>query len=321
MELVLGLGIFFTTAFLLEGIYSVYRKSRMADANRVKRRLRTLSAGGYENPETSILKKKVLSEVPWLNRLLLSLPRAHKLDRVLDQANVRQPVGVFLILSLTLGLATAGAVSAGTHNGLLSVASALVVGTAPLLFILKKKRKRMEKFLSQFPDALDLIARSLKAGHALTGGLRMVAEEFEDPVGPEFEKTLDQINFGIAPTDALRNLAQRVDCEDLNYFVISVIVQRETGGNLAEILQKIAHLIRERFKFFGRVKVLSAEGKFSAVVLILLPIVVAAALSVVNPEYLPVLVFDPVGRMLLIGALFNMGLAVLYMKKIVTIKV
>jgi tight adherence protein B len=179
----------------------------------------------------------------------------------------------------------------------------------------------MEKFLSQFPDALDLIARSLKAGHALTGGLRMVAEEFEDPVGPEFEKTLDQINFGIAPTDALRNLAQRVDCEDLNYFVISVIVQRETGGNLAEILQKIAHLIRERFKFFGRVKVLSAEGKFSAVVLSLLPIVVAAALSVVNPEYLPVLVFDPVGRMLLIGALFNMGLAVLYMKKIVTIKV
>ena len=321
MELAMGLGIFFSTILLLEGVYGVYRSSRKAETKRIKKRLQTLAAGGYEDIETDILRKKVLSEVPWLNRFLLSLPRVQKLDRILAQANVRQPIGVFILLSLTLAAVAGLGVSAVMRDKLMALVSALAAGSFPFLIVLRMKRKRMEKFLSQFPDALDLIARSLKAGHALTGGLRMVADEFEEPIGPEFEKTLDQINFGIAPTDALKNLANRIDCEDLKYFVISVIVQRETGGNLAEILQKIAHIIRERFKFVGKLKVLSAEGRISAIILILMPIVVAGGLSIVNPDYLPVLFTDPIGRVLLIVAIVNMGLAIVQIKKIVTIKV
>ena len=321
MELALGIGIFVSMVLLFEGVYRSYVTSKFADSKRVKRRLRVLSAGGYEELETDILKRKVLSEIPWFNRFLLSVPRAQHLDRLLEQANVHKPIGMFMLLSLTLALGVGFGVSAGTHNKLLGLSIGLGAGMLPYVMVLRKKKIRMEKFLSQFPDALDLIARSLKAGHALIGGLRMVAEEFEDPIGPEFEKTLDQINFGVATTDALKSLAQRVDCEDLRYFVISVIVQRETGGNLAEILQKIAHLIRERFKFYGKLRVLSAEGRISAVILILMPIVIAFVMSILNPDYLQVLFTDPIGRGLLGGAFVGMILAVIQMKKIVTIRV
>ena len=147
----------------------------------------------------------------------------------------------------------------------------------------------MQRFEEQLPDALELIARSLKAGHAFSSGMKMVTDEFDDPVGTEFAKTLNEINFGVDVTEALKNLAKRVDCPDLNFFVISVILQKETGGNLAEILENIGHLIRERFKFYGRVRTLTAEGRLSAVVLIGLPFVIAFVIFLLNPEYIKIL--------------------------------
>ena len=136
----------------------------------------------------------------------------------------------------------------------------------------------MEKFERQLPEALELVSRSLKAGHAFTGGLKMVAEEFGDPVGVEFGRTLDEINFGVGVPEALTNLTQRIECEDLKFFAVSVIIQRETGGNLAEILESLGRLIRERFKFQGRVRVLSGEGRISAIVLVAIPFFIAGLL-------------------------------------------
>ena len=194
-------------------------------------------------------------------------------------------------------------------------------GLIPFVYIYVKKRKRMRKFERQLPDTMDLIARALKAGHALSGGLQLVGEEFGDPIGTEFQRTVNEINFGVAVPDALKALAQRVDCKDLKFFVMSVIIQRETGGNLAEILENIARLIRERFKLQGRIRVLSAEGKLSAIILVAIPFFLGFALSIINPDYINTLFEDPIGIVLLVFASVMMALGILMMKKMVAIRV
>jgi tight adherence protein B len=179
----------------------------------------------------------------------------------------------------------------------------------------------VEKFKRQLPDGMDLIARALKAGHAFTGGMSLAADEFDDPLGPEFAETLDEINYGVSVGDALKNLAARVDCGEIRYFVVGVILQRETGGNLAELMETLATLIRERFKFDGKVKTLAAEGKLSAIILILLPIGIFGYLWLTNPNFLAPLITEPAGKFMILGAIVMMIMGALVMKKMVDIKV
>jgi tight adherence protein B len=184
-----------------------------------------------------------------------------------------------------------------------------------------KKKKRMAKFEKQLPEGLGLIARALRAGHAFTSGMKLASEEFGDPLGPEFEETLDEINFGVSVSEALTNLAKRVDCADVRFFVVSVILQRETGGNLAEIIENLAHLIRQRFKFRGKLRVLTAEGRLSATILLILPFVLFLAFLVLSPEYVAYLISDPIGRFMAgIGA-FLMFIGVLMIKRIIKVEV
>jgi tight adherence protein B len=168
---------------------------------------------------------------------------------------------------------------------------------------------------------MELIARALRAGHSFSTGMKLAADEFDDPIGPEFSEVLDEINFGISVADALKNLASRLECPDLKYFVVSVILQRETGGNLAEIMDTIAYLIRERFKLQGKIRVLSAEGKISAFVLCLLPLVVVIVLRFINPKYIETLIIDPVGRILASVSLCLMVAGVFVMRRIIDITV
>ena len=179
----------------------------------------------------------------------------------------------------------------------------------------------MQKFLRQLPEALDLIARGLRAGHAFTTGLKLASESFDDPLGPEFDETLDEINFGVGVPDALKNLARRVDCPDLRFFVVSVIIQRETGGNLSEIIESIARIIRERFKFDDKLRVLSAEARFSAKVLVAFPFLILIALRFINPEYVNLLFEDPMGRMMLGIAATMMCFGIFVMTRMVKIRV
>lgn len=179
----------------------------------------------------------------------------------------------------------------------------------------------MKIFQAQLPEALDLIARSLRAGHAFTGGLKMVGDEMNDPIGGEFLKTLSEINLGVGVQEALINLAGRVDCPDLKFFITSVIIQRETGGNLAEILENLAHLIRERFKFYGKVQTLAAPGKLSAIILVILPFALAFVISQINPKYMQALINDPAGKYLIGAALLLMAVGTLFIKKLIAIKV
>ncbi len=261
-----------------------------------------------------------MSQVPWLNRFLLHFPLARKMDNFLFQAGVSYPLGVFALLSAVLALVGFLLLWMISRDQLLSVLG-LALGLAPLPVVRMMKTRRMRRFEAQLPDALDMMARSLKAGHALTTGIEMAGQEFPDPLGPEFAKTVAQISFGVGMEQALRNLTKRVDCPDLKFLAVSIIIQRETGGNLAEILETISRLIRERHKLLGKIRALSAEGKLSAIILLALPFLVAAALLALNPSYLDSLLSDPMGRVLIVAAVMMMLLGVGAIKKTVDIKV
>jgi tight adherence protein B len=307
--------------FVLEMCFYAYRTIQSPDRQKIRKRLRTFSSDAFENNIPEITRKRLLSDVPLLNRMLLQIPGLKRLDILLQQANVQYPLGFFILLSAALALTGYIGSALITQSLFFCGMAAISLGAFPLLNVRLKKKKRMDKFERQLPEALDLIARALRAGHAFTSGMKLAADEFEDPLGPEFREALDEINFGVSVSDALRNLASRIDCPDLKYFVVSVIVQRETGGNLAEIIESIGHLIRERFKLQGKIRVLSAESRLGAVVLVAIPFVAVAVLRFMNPEYINILFSDRAGRIMVGIALFMMALGILFMKKLIRIRV
>ena len=321
MDILIGLGIFMATVLLIEGSYYAFRSIRNPDKRRVRRRLRVHSFEGYGNEDIDIMRKTSLSEVPWLNKLLLRFQWTERMRRLLRQADTPYPLGFFVLLTLLLAFVGYLVGVFTTGNSWVSLLGAVSFAAIPVLYVYLKKKSRMQKFQRQLPEALELVARALRAGHAFSGGLKMVADEFDNPAGPEFDRTLDEINFGVSTNEALKNLAARVDCPDLKFFVISVILQRETGGNLAEILENIAYIIRERFKFQGHIRTLSAEGRLSAVILIALPFVVGLVLSLVNPRYIATLFTDPLGKMMIALASLMMILGVLVIRKMIEIRV
>jgi tight adherence protein B len=203
----------------------------------------------------------------------------------------------------------------------IALAVALVSAVMPLLYVRWRRARRLRKLDRQFPDVCDMLARALRSGHAFTGAIDMVGSEFPEPMSGEFRITFDEINYGISLNDALMNLATRVPIRDLRYLVIAVLIQRETGGNLAELLDGITALIRERFKLFDKIRVLSAEGKLSAWVLALLPFGTAGAMVMINPGFLDVLWQDPAGMKLIWGVLGSMLFGILWMRHIVKMRV
>jgi len=274
-----------------------------------------------EEERLDITKKRALSDMPFFDQIFSLLPGVERLDTIMRQANVKYTVGFFLLSSMAIGLTGYLFFFILTKKAVFAFLMALASACLPLFHVRLKKKRRMAKFEKQLPEALGLIARALRAGHAFTSGMKLASDEFGDPLGPELEETLDEINFGVSVSDALKNLAARVDCPDLKFFVVSVILQRETGGNLAEILDSLAHLIRERFKFRGRVRVLSAEGRFSAVVLLAIPCVLTAFLYITNSGFLDPLFSDPIGRTLVYIAIVLMALGVLMIRRIIKVEV
>jgi len=240
---------------------------------------------------------------------------------LIKQANSNYSAGFYLLSSLFVGLTGFLAIFFFTRNPWFGLFVAVFAALCPFIKLRIKKSRRINRFQKQLPDALDLIARALKAGHAFTSGLKLAADELKDPLGSEFAETIDEINFGVSVSDALKNLTKRVDCPDLRFFAVSVILQRETGGNLAEIMESLASLIRKRFKFEGKVKVLSAEGRFSAAVLLVLPIVIAVLLQLLNPEYIEILFQEPAGRITMAVALVSMAFGFVVIRRMIKINV
>jgi tight adherence protein B len=319
--LFLGAAIFILSLLVLEFSLYAIRIFRHPDQAEIRKRLRRSTTEESGNQGADIYKKRVLSDMPFLNRILYSLPVIERLQLTMNQANLKYTLGFFILLSMAFGLMAYMICSILTGNAPLSFLALIVSAGLPVFYVRSKKKQRMAKFEKQFPEALSLIARALRAGHAFASGMKLASEEFGDPLGSEFEETLDEINFGVSVANALKNLARRVDCPDLRFFVVSVNLQRETGGNLAEIIEGLAHLIRERFKFRGKVRVLSAEGRLSATILLVLPFVLFAGIFFANPKYISTLIYDPVGRYLMGVSGFMMIIGTFLIKRIIKVEV
>lgn len=324
MTIVISLGIFLSLILLIEGGYYFYHQFISPQQRTMKRRLRGSAKREKEKektPEQEILRKRNLSEVPWMQAVLSSVSNLGGLETLLQQANSKMPMGMFLMLSGCAGM-VGGLVGAYKDWGL---PGALVLGllgcALPWFFMRLKRKRRFGEFQRQLPDALDLMARALRAGHAFSVGMKMVGDEFPDPIGPEFARTVEEISFGIDVPEALRNLTGRIDCVDLKFFVTALVVQRETGGNLAEIIEAISRLIRQRYELYGRIKALSAEGKLSGYILFALPFVMAGVLWTLNEEYMALLFEDPMGHMMVIGAGLMMVIGAYVMRNMCQIKV
>ena len=275
-----------------------------------------------ENTDAKMLVKvQKVGPLPAVDRILGGTTKGSALGRWIDQS------GLKLSLSGVLLMATALAGLMALVAGLIARSRyALPVGAAvgfalPFVYLSFKRTRRLRAFEEQFPDGLDLISRALKAGHAFATGLKMVADEMPEPVGPEFRKTFDEQNFGLPLKDALDNLTMRVPSLDVRFFATAVLIQRETGGNLAEILENLAHVVRERFKILRQVRVYTAHGRFTGYVLLALPAVLCIALSFINPEHMNLLFRERMGQMMLLGALGLQTAGYVWIKQVIKIEV
>jgi tight adherence protein B len=319
--LLAGIAIFLITVTIVELLFYAYRNSQAAKRTRIRERLRKYVFIESERSETDIVKKRILSDIPWFNSILSHTPFFLRLDRLIAQANAKSRTGFYILLMLMLGAVGFSAVHAFTRNVMMSLVVGVTLAPIPILFLLDMKKKRIERFKKQLPDGLDLIARALRAGHSFTGAMKLAIDEFEDPLGPEFEETLNEINFGVSVPIALKNLADRFDFEEIQYFVTGVTLQRETGGNLAELVEALARLIRERFVFEGKVRVLTAECRLSAVILMVLPFLIAGYIWLTNPNFLTPLLTEPVGHLMIVSAIVMMTVGIIVLKRMVHVKV
>lgn len=314
--------IFVAVVLMIEGVYLTWNSSKGPEAERISRRLRMMSAGGnVDEHNISIIKERLLSKTPAMQRLLLQMPRIGLLDRLLLQSGLSWSVADFLGMSLLMFLLTLFGTIYLPLPWMLRLALATFCALLPLMYVTRAKGKRLVHIEQQLPDALDLMGRALRAGHAFPTALKMVGDEMNDPLAGEFRAAFDEVNFGISMPDALMNMATRVPSTDLRYFVIAVLIQRETGGNLAELLASISAIIRDRIKLMGQVRVLSAEGRMSAWVLGLLPFGAALMIQLTNPEFLEILYTDSAGQKMLIIAGVMMLLGIFAMRKIIRIRV
>jgi tight adherence protein B len=249
------------------------------------------------------------------------LPKAGSLDDLLVQSGSDMTAQSFATLC-------GGAFAAATLLSLVigfpapwALALGLVAAAAPPQYLVYQRAKRLQRIEYQLPDALDLIGRALRAGHSLSSAIQAAGEELPEPIGSEFRQVFDEINYGVATPVALENLARRVPSVDLGFFVVSVLIQRETGGNLAEVLDNISGIVRDRLTLLGKVKALSAEGRFSGVVLAMLPFATGTLLYLVQPDFMIVLWVEPIGRIMVAVGAVLMLMGGLWMRKIVRIRV
>jgi len=316
-----GVAVFIAVVLGLEGGFMWWRTQRGPEAKLMERRLRAASAGGHTAVQLTILKQRALSGTPALERLLLAVPRVHSLDRLLMQSGLTMSVGDLLGLTLMLGAAGLFVPIYFGRGVLIGIGLAVVLGSLPMLYVLRARTKRLLKIESQLPDAIDLMGRAMRAGHAFPTALNMVGDEMAEPIGAEFRTLFDEINYGVTLEDALLNLLSRVPSTDLQYFVVALLIQRETGGNLAELLDNISAIVRARMKLMGEVRTLSAEGKLSAWILSLLPFGAALVINLINPTFMTVLWTDPVGLKMVYAALFMIVFGIWWMTRIIKIRV
>ena len=307
---------------VLGAYYAFMRVPGALEQRRLDLRLEEISrTRDDEEKSIDLLKSREEGPLPVVERLLGGTTRGTQLGRWIEQSGVK-----ITLTSLTLyafgGAFVCGLATATVMRMNIGWLIGGAIGFAIPFFVLNFKRKRrLRAFEEEFPEALDLISRALKAGHAFATGLKMVADEMSEPIGPEFRKTFDEQNFGLPLKDALNNLTERIPLLDVKFFSTAVLIQRETGGNLSEILENLAHVVRERFKILRQVRVYTAHGRLTGYVLLALPVFLVIVLSFINPEHMQLLFRERIGHMLLGATVVMQTIGYFWIRQVVKIEV
>jgi tight adherence protein B len=296
---------------------------RRSQARMLRERLSTVQAAAARQPteELALLRDELLSEIPALNRLLQRSGRISRLQRLLSQADVSMRAGKFLLVSLCSAAVLGVLVILLTNYQIFAIPAAAIGLFLPYGYVSFRRAKRFQKFEEIFPEAIDTLARAVRAGHAFTTALELIGTEMSEPVSGEFRKLFEEQKFGLPVRDALLNLAERIPIVDVKFFVTAVMLQRETGGNLAEILDGLSYVIRERFKILRQVRVYTAQGRLTMLLLMALPPIIVAAMTVMNPDFIRPLFYDPIGHGLIVAGITLQTIGYFLIRKIIRIQV
>ncbi|NIA07217.1 MAG: hypothetical protein GWP14_06215 [Actinobacteria bacterium] len=311
-------------AMLAYGLYQLWYDLRKPEQKRIQQRLRERSFAPAKSAQAgaaNILRKQLGQENKWMDRLLAKYAPVQKMQKTLDQAGVNWTASRFLLNTASVGLLAAILAIVAEVSFIIALGLGLMIVLLPVMVISFKSKVRRKKFNYQLPDVFDLLCQALRAGHSLASGIQLVGQQLPDPAGTEFYRCFQEQNLGLKLEDALTNMAERVDLLDVRFFVTAIIVQRQTGGDLAEILEKISKVIRDRIKILGQVKALTAEGRLSGWVLSALPVLVFFVAKALNPEYIDILLHEEQGQTMLGAAIVMQILGMLMIKKIVNIKI
>ncbi len=312
----------FVAAFLLAQslITPTFGENRRAK-KRLKKRLRAVRES-FKKPEvTSLLRERYLRRLSPFERVLESLPGMAYLADVLERSDSRMPAYRFVLLCLGAFLVALSGAWIFSQEFQLSLIIGLGAAGLPMFKLRMDRTKRLLEFEEQLPDALSIMTRALRAGHPFTGTMQLVADEMEGPVAKEFGIVFTDVNFGGDLRGALVGLLERVPSVTVMAFVTAVLIQKESGGNLAEVLEKLTSLVRGRFRFQRQIRTYSAQGRMSAWVLVLLPFALTGLMVLVAPEYMPMLTKDPTGRKLVVAAFGLIVAGILWVRRIVRIEV
>ncbi|MDM7924478.1 MAG: type II secretion system F family protein [bacterium] len=316
------IAVFISIALIFAALLTALAGRSNRKSGRVLRRLKSLSrvsrADGSE-PVPVILRDDQLSRIPVLNRMLAGQDISARLQAFLDQAGSNMKVGQ-LVLLVAVFAAAGLLLSLRSHNVLLRLLLPPAFAGLPVIHVQTQRARRLKAFIRAFPDTIDMMTSAIRAGHAFNQAMQLVGDEAPDPVGVEFKRTFEQHNLGLNIREALLNLTDRVDSLDLRLFVTSVLLQRETGGNLTEILEKISYTIRERFKLIGQIRTYTAQGRMSAWIVGTLPMAFVLIISALNPGYLKPLLQDRLGHLFIGASAFLQVAGFLIIRKVVQIR-
>lgn len=284
---------------------------------RTRERLAAIHRGGGESSDEDILKATHFSRIAIVDRLLRSNPIALKLQEMMQQANLAWTVGRFFFYSLVLMIAGAIIGKWSLPLGLAGWLLGMALGGVPLGWVAFKRSRRLRDLNMALPEAVDLMARGLRAGYALPSAIVMVADEMDEPLGPEFRRTAEELNFGLPFREALGNLAQRIPVTDFRFLVTAILVQKETGGNLIELFEKTASVLRSRIQLQRKIRVFTAQGRLTGAILVAMPFILFVLLNIIRPGYSTPLFENETGRKVVYGTLVSMGIGIVIIRRII----
>jgi tight adherence protein B len=321
-SLLIAFVVFVIVAMATFAIVSLFDERR-AQARLIKDRLAMVQKAPEREPdeELALLRDEQLSKIPALDTLLRRSARVSAMQEALLQAGMKFRAGNFLVLCLLSGGAAGVAALVWSKNPAITWAALVIGSFLPYALVSYRRQKRFEKIEELFPEAIDTLARAVRAGHAFTTALEMISNEVSEPLAGEFRKLYEEQKFGMPVRDALMNLTERVPLVDIKFFVTAVMLQRETGGNLAEILDNLSYVIRERFKIQRQVRVHTAQGRLTMALLMGMPPTVVAVLMVFSPDFVRPLFADPIGHTLLVASIALQTIGYFVIRKIIKIQV